>query len=65
VAGAVHVGGIEERNAKIKRAMDGGDGLLFAAAGVKFRHSHAAEAKRGNGKIGGEMSDEHDAVLRG
>src|SRR5579859_4090545 len=40
---AVGVGGIDEIDAELDRAMDGGDGLGLAGIAVDRRHAHAAE----------------------
>src|SRR5207247_11008743 len=40
---AVDVGRIEEVDAELERAMDGGDGLGVIAAAVEVGHAHAAE----------------------
>jgi hypothetical protein len=45
-ANAVHVGGIQERDAALDRVVDRRDRFFFAAAGVEFAHPHAAEPDR-------------------
>ena len=46
--GAVHVGGVEERDAEVERAVDRGDRLGVVAPGVELRHPHAAEPLGGD-----------------
>ena len=41
---AVHVGGVEESDAELERAVDGRDRLGVVAAAVEVGHAHAAEA---------------------
>ena len=43
-AAAVHVGGVEERDADVERAVDRRDRLGLVAAAIEVRHTHAAEA---------------------
>src|SRR5918992_244563 len=45
---AVHVGGVEESDAQLERAVDGCDRFLIIASSVKLGHPHAPEAERGN-----------------
>src|SRR5207244_2790253 len=47
--GAVHVGGVEEGDAEVERAVDGGDRLAVVVRAVELRHPHAAEADGGDG----------------
>ena len=47
-ADAVHVGGVEEGDAEIERAVDRGDRLRLVAAAVEIGHAHAAEAEGGD-----------------
>ena len=47
---AVHVGGVEEVDAEVERAVDGRDGLGVVAAAVELGHAHAAEAEGGDGE---------------
>ena len=51
--GAVHVGGIEEVEAEVERALDGGERLVVVPAGIEVRHPHAAEAERGHAQPAG------------
>ena len=44
----VGVGGVEERDAQFKRAMDCRDRFLLVASAVKIGHSHAAKSQGGN-----------------
>src|SRR2546422_459018 len=46
--GAVHIGGVEEVDPQLDRAVDGRDRLLVVAASVELAHPHAAEAYRGH-----------------
>jgi hypothetical protein len=41
--GSVHVRGVEERDAKLKRAMNSAERLFVIASTVKIGHSDAAE----------------------
>ena len=43
---AVHVGGVEEGDAELERAVDRRDRLGLVAGAVELRHAHAAEAER-------------------
>ena len=43
VPGAVDVGGVEERDAELERAVDRGDRLVPVAVAVALAHPHAAE----------------------
>ncbi len=52
VAHAVEVAGIEQRDARFQRGMDGGDALAAVGRAVKIRHSHAAETDRGDFRAG-------------
>ena len=61
----VHVGRIEEGDAEIESAVDGGDRLGVIPAGVELGHSHAAEAEGGDDEIGGtEAARVHGAMAR-
>ena len=42
----VHVGGVEERDAEVERAMDRGDRFVLVRRSVELGHAHAAEADR-------------------
>ena len=59
VPGAVHVGGVEERDAELERAVDGRDRLVPVARAVALAHAHAAEALRGDGQTA-EVCDSRD-----
>ena len=48
LAGAVHVGGVEERDAELGGAVDRADRLLVVRGAVELRHAHAAEAEGGD-----------------
>src|SRR6185436_9671317 len=43
---AVHVGGVDEGDAAVERAVDGGDRFRLAGVLVELAHPHAAEAER-------------------
>ena len=43
---AVHVGGVEQRDAELEGAMDGGDRLALIAWAVELAHPHAPESDR-------------------
>src|SRR5881398_2239538 len=63
---AVHVGGVEEGDAEVERAVDGGDRLVVVARAVELRHPHAAEADGGDGGTEApELSsrDRHAAII--
>ena len=47
---AVHVGGVEEGDAEVDGAMDGGRGLFGVPPAVEVRHAHAAQADGRDGK---------------
>ena len=51
VAGAVHVGGVEERHAEVERAVDRRDRLGLVGWAVELGHPHAAEADGGHGQV--------------
>src|SRR5207253_916720 len=55
-ADAVHVGGVEHRDAELERAMDGLDRLLVVAAAVEIGHAHAAQTDRGDLEPGTQLS---------
>ena len=42
----VHVGGVEEVDAELERAVDRGDRLGVVASAVELAHAHAAESHR-------------------
>src|ERR1039458_9118126 len=64
VPASIHVGGVEEVDAKIERPMYGGDGFLVVARAVEFRHSHAAQAERRDGQsLGSQFSLFHTQVV--
>ena len=44
----VHVGGVEQRDAQVERAVDGGDRLRFVRRPVELAHAHAPEAEGGD-----------------
>ena len=48
--GAVDVGGVEEGDAELEGAVDGGDRLVVVARAVELGHAHAAEAEGGDGR---------------
>src|SRR6478736_5543073 len=50
---AVHVGGVEERDTEVERAVDRRDALPLVARAVELRHAHAAEAERRHREGGG------------
>ena len=45
---SVHIGGVEEVNAKLQRTMNRGQRLIVITSAVEFRHPHAAQAHGGN-----------------
>ena len=45
---AVDVGRVEQGDAEVERAVDGGDRLVVVARAVELRHAHAAEADGGD-----------------
>ena len=45
---AVHVGRVEEGDAELERAVDGGDRLGLVPAGVELAHPHAAQPDGGD-----------------
>ena len=47
---AVDVGGVQEVDAELERAVDGGDRLVVVAGAVELGHAHAAEAEGGDGR---------------
>jgi hypothetical protein len=51
VAGAVDVGGVDERHAKIERAINGRDRLVPVGDAVILAHPHAAQALSGHGEL--------------
>ena len=58
----VHVGGVEQRDAEVERAVDGGDGLALVGGAVELRHAHAAEAEGGH--LEGVIAGAEDALRR-
>src|SRR6266542_1237967 len=46
VPGAVVVAGVKERDARVKRSMDGGDALALVGRTVRPGHAHATECQR-------------------
>ncbi len=48
VAHAVDVGGVEEGDAEVERAKEGGGGLFVVAFAVELAHAHAAETLAGD-----------------
>src|SRR5437867_669370 len=64
--GAVHVGGVEEVDAEVERAVDGRDRFAVVVRAVELRHPHAAEADGGDGGTEApELSsgDHHAAII--
>src|SRR5207249_10866313 len=64
--GAVHVGGVEEVDAEVERAVDGRDRFAVVVRAVELRHPHAAEADGGDGGTEApELSsgDRHAAII--
>ena len=51
VAGAVDVGGVDERHAEVERAVDGRDRLVPVGGAVPLAHPHAAQALCGHGEL--------------
>ena len=49
-ARAVHVGGVEQRDPEVERAVDRRDRLGLVGAAVELRHAHAAQALRRYGQ---------------
>jgi hypothetical protein len=47
---SIHIRCVEQRDAEIERAMDGGHGFRVVAFPVKRAHAHAAEAQCRNGQ---------------
>ena len=45
---AVHIRGIEKRDAQLKRAANRGERFFIITSAVKIGHAHAAQAQRGN-----------------
>jgi hypothetical protein len=45
---AVDVGGVEEVDAELERAVDDGDRLVVVVRAIELGHAHAAEAEGGN-----------------
>src|SRR5690349_13344099 len=61
---AVHVGGVEEVDAEVERAVNGRDRRGFIAARVEVGHAHTAEAEGGDGQFGTEGAALHAMVLQ-
>ncbi len=59
----VDVGGVEEEDPELERAMDRRDRLLFVGRAVPRRHPHAAEALRGDLEPLSERSRFHRVSL--
>ncbi len=49
---SVHVGGVEERDAEVERAVDRCGRLGVIPGAVEIAHAHAAETLSGNGEAG-------------
>ena len=45
---AIHVRRVEEGDAEVERAVDGGDGFRIVASRIEIRHAHATEPHGGN-----------------
>jgi hypothetical protein len=52
VCGTIDVSGVEKGNTEFEGAMDGGDGFIVVASGVKVGHTHATEAESGDLQTG-------------
>jgi hypothetical protein len=66
VAEAVHVGGVEERDAEREGPGDGGDRLVGVGGAVGEAHAHTAEALGGDGRAGlaeGARRERHGGFL--
>ncbi len=64
--GAVHIGGIEERDPAFHGVADGGRGFRVIAMAVEVRHAHAAETEGGYRKsLGSEGAGQHGDLLGG
>ncbi|MOA24578.1 hypothetical protein D3C78_1452600 [compost metagenome] len=51
---AVHVGGIQQRDAQLQRTVQRGDSFLFIVSGrIKITHPHAAQPQSGNQRASG------------
>ena len=48
----IDIGGIEEVDAELEGAVDGGQGFGIVASAVKLRHAHTAQAHGGNRRAG-------------
>ncbi len=48
VANAVEIAGVEQRDPRIQRGVNGGDALTAVGGTVEIRHAHAAEADNGD-----------------
>jgi hypothetical protein len=53
VADAVEIAGVEQRDPRIERGMDGGNALAAVGGAIKIRHAHAAEPDGGDVWAGG------------
>ena len=47
-AHAIHVGGVEEGDAELEGAVDGGDRFRIVTPGIEVRHAHAAQPHGGH-----------------
>lgn len=63
--GAVNLGGVDQRDAEVDRAVNRADGfgVVGAGAGVGDGHAHRAQAEAPNVEVG-EMSPFHGAIVR-
>jgi hypothetical protein len=60
----VHLGGIEERDAKLDGPVDGGDRLLLVRRSVALAEAHASEAKGGDLQLSSELArNQHACIL--
>src|ERR1700738_608736 len=53
VADAIEIAGVEQRDPRIERGMDGGNALAAVGGAVKIRHAHTAETDGGDVWAGG------------
>ncbi len=60
VKATVDVGGVEEGDAELERAMDGGDRLAVVALAVEVGHAHAAEREGGDFRPWGQECAFHE-----
>jgi hypothetical protein len=67
VAGPVEVRGVDERDAKVERAVDGRDRFIPVGGAVPLAHPHAAQALGRHGELakfgGAHMSNSFDVRL--